>query len=90
MTITPEKLDEIERVLEPVLECGADWWSGDDDMDMSGALLKFDRAYVAVLDPDTVRELVRLARIGRDIEQGREQYVRGFRVHVPIGEPGDF
>ena len=47
-------------------------------------------AHIARMDPTTVRELVRLARIGMDLEQGREQYVRGFRVHVPIGEPGDF
>lgn len=47
-------------------------------------------AHIARLDPQTVAELVRLARIGRDLEQGREQYIRGIRIHVPIGKPGDF
>ena len=46
-------------------------------------------AHIARLDPQTVRELVRLARMGLDLEQGREQYVRGIRVSVPIST-GDF
>jgi hypothetical protein len=45
--------------------------------------------HIARLDPQTVADLVRLARIGLDLLEGREQYVRGFRIHLPLSE-GDF
>lgn len=127
MTLTPEKLDEIEAGLAGVMtcrQCGSpatlrahfqtggteifcdpcvqDHEAISNEID-AHEMQHFGGAYGLVprpkytpiashhgLDPQTVAELVRLARIGRDLEQGREVYVRGVRVHVPVGEPGDF
>jgi hypothetical protein len=105
MTLTPEQLDEIEKGCEGVTpgpwvysEDGDDDFisspkgRGDVHCDTSyypSGLKTEDAMHFARLDPTTVRELVRLARMGADLEQGLEQYVRGIRVYVPIST-GDF
>lgn len=73
MTLTPEKLDEIERLAE--LATPGPWYyagcntvhDADHDEVAHPCDMGNDCAtarYIASLDPATVRELVRLARIG--------------------------
>ena len=47
-------------------------------------------AALIVAAVNALPDLIRLARIGKALEDGTEVYVRGIRVHVPKGEPGDF
>jgi hypothetical protein len=83
MTITTELLDEIEAGCEGAtpgpwrLEC---WGDGSSPPGLANVVAdaaevvlvaeipEDDAAYIARLDPATVRELVRLARIGMEVE----------------------
>ena|SRR5690606_25643725 len=73
MTLTPEKLDEIERLAE--LATPGPWYyagcntvhDADHDEVAHPCDMTHDCAtarYIAACDPDTIRELVRAARIG--------------------------
>jgi hypothetical protein len=48
-----------------------------------------DAAHIARFTPKNALELIRLARIGLDLEEGREVFIRGIRVHAPLSS-GDF
>jgi hypothetical protein len=61
-----------------------DYWTARMDRDRREG---FDQCAIHI---DELAEIVRLAKLGRNLEDGIEVYVRGIRVHVPKGEPGDF